>query len=61
MFVPAHEIPMRPKQVLSIAFDLLAGIALIGLKAHVVKWLFWIALIAGLALFAIRLSGAASR
>ncbi len=60
VFVPAHEYPMRPEQVLSITFDLLVVIVLIGLKAHVVRWLFWIALIAGLALFAIRLSSDAS-
>ncbi len=60
VFVPAHEYPMRLEQVLSITFDLLALIVLIGLKAHVVNWAFWIALIAGLALFAIRLSSDAS-
>ena len=58
--VPAHEYPMRPEQVLSITLDLLAVIGLIGMRAHVVKWLFWVALLAGLSLFAIRLNGDAS-
>jgi hypothetical protein len=59
-FTPAHEYPMRSVQVMEIALDLLAVVGLIGLKANVPKPLFWVALIAGLALFAIRLNGDAS-
>ncbi len=45
---------------MEIAFDILAVVGLIGLKAQIPKPLFWIALLAGLALFAIRLTGDAS-
>ena len=52
-FTPAHEYPMRPEQALSIGLDLLALLCLIGLRTRVPKALFWIAIVAGLALFAI--------
>jgi len=44
---------MRPEQALSIGLDLLALLCLIGLRTRVPKALFWIAIVAGLALFAI--------
>jgi len=47
---------MRPEQALSIGLDLLALLCLIGLRTRVPKALFWIAIVAGLALFAIRFS-----
>lgn len=58
----ASEYPMRLEQVLTMIFDfgLMAG--LIGLKSRApkLKVLFWIALGAGIGLFAIRLNGDAS-
>lgn len=69
-FTTANEYPSRTLQVMTMALDLMAVIALIGLKVQIVKkmppdepkWitgevLFWIALIAGVGLFAIRLNG----
>ena len=62
VLTPAHEYPMRSEQVLTIGLDLLALIGLVGLKVQLEKGkiLFWIALIAGVGLFAIRLTGDAS-
>ena len=57
---PAHEYPGRTATYLDIAVDLLVIVGLIGIRAAVPKALFWIALIAGIGLFAIRLNGAAS-
>ena len=59
-FTVAHEYPMRTEQVVTMAIDGLAIAALIGLRASLPKWLFGIALLCGLALFAIRLNGDAS-
>jgi uncharacterized protein YndB with AHSA1/START domain len=72
-FTTANEYPSRTLQVMTMALDLIGLIALIGLKVEIgkkipsneAKWmagevLFWIALIAGLGLFAIRLNGDAS-
>jgi hypothetical protein len=69
-FIPAHEYPMRPAQVMTMAFDLMCIVGLIGLKIWLFQGrqpkgavgtmsslLFGIALLAGLGLFAIRLSG----
>jgi heme/copper-type cytochrome/quinol oxidase subunit 4 len=60
VFTPAHEFSMRTEQVMQIAFDILAVVGLIALRAQIPKALFWIALIVGLALFAIRLSSGPS-
>jgi hypothetical protein len=60
VFTTAHEYPMRPEQVVSISLDLLAVIGLISIRASIPKPLFWLALIAGVALFAIRLHSDAS-
>jgi len=54
---PAHEMPMRAEQMLAIGLDALALVGLIGLRKQVVPALFWIALVAGLGLFAIRATG----
>lgn len=59
-FTVAHEYPMRAEQVMTIAFDVIGVAALIGLRKHIVPWLFWPALIAGLALFGIRLTSDAA-
>ena len=58
-FTPAHEYPMRDEQLLTMGIDLLLIVGLIGLKRRIAKGavLFWIALIAGIGLFAIRLTG----
>ncbi|WP_342362986.1 hypothetical protein [Terrarubrum flagellatum] len=68
-FVPAHEYPRPPSRWLDIGLDALLLVGLIGLRATSPAFregddrrglgniLFWIALVAGLGLFAIRLSG----
>jgi hypothetical protein len=70
---PAHEYPSRTLQVVTMAFDLLAVVGLIGLRVQTARSypaddavrtmaaaLFWIALAAGIGLFAIRLSSDAA-
>jgi hypothetical protein len=72
-FKPGYEWPMRFEQIITIAFDLLCLGSLIGLKIQISRampssqstWtkgnvLFWIALVAGLGVLAIRLHGDAS-
>jgi len=72
-FKPGYEWPMRFEQVITIVFDLLCLGSLIGLKIQISRamrssqstWtkgnvLFWIALVAGLGVLAIRLHGDAS-
>jgi hypothetical protein len=56
VFIPAHEYLMSTALYLGMAVDLLAIVGLVGIRAAVPKALFWIALIAGLGLFAIRLA-----
>ena len=53
----AHEYPMRTEQVLTMSLNLLGVIGLFGVRATLPKGLFWCALIAGIGLFAIRLTG----
>lgn len=62
LLVPASEYPVRAVQVLTMVFDLGLLAGLIGMKARApkLKVLFWIALAAGIGLFAIRLNGDAS-
>lgn len=62
LLVPASEYPARAVQVLTMVFDLGLLAGLIGMKARApkLKILFWIALAAGIGLFAIRLNGDAS-
>jgi Na+/citrate or Na+/malate symporter len=59
LVVPSHEYPMRDAQVLDIALDVLAVVALLGMKRRVptaeMQILFWIALAAAIGSFAIRL------
>ena len=59
-FTTAHEYPMRSAQILSISLDLLAVIGLIGTRRYIPTPMFWIALVAGLALFAIRFTSDAA-
>ena len=56
VLTPAREFPMRSEQIMTISFDVLMLIGLIGLKRTVPAPLFWIALVAGIGLFALRLS-----
>jgi hypothetical protein len=56
VLTPAHEFPLRTEQVLTMTFDGFMLVGLCGLKASMPKPLFWIALVAGIGLFALRLS-----
>jgi hypothetical protein len=60
--MPAHVYPMRTEQVLTMALDLAVILGLFALKPRLamLRALFWIALAAGIGLFAIRLNGDAS-
>src|SRR5450756_1196289 len=55
VLTPAHEFPMRSEQVMTMTFDFFMVAGLFGLKASMPKLLFWIALFAGIGLFALRL------
>jgi hypothetical protein len=57
VLTPAHEFPMRTEQVTTMTIDALMLAGLIGLKGGAMpKALFWVALVAGIGLFALRLS-----
>jgi len=56
----AHEYPGATATYIEIAVDVLVIVGLILIRAGIPKALFWIALIAGAGLFAIRLNGTAS-
>ena len=56
VLTPAHEFPMRTEQVMTMTFDFFMLVGLFALRAPMPKPLFWIALIAGIGLFALRLS-----
>jgi hypothetical protein len=71
--LPAHEYPLRPAQLMSMAFDLMALAGLIGCwisasrgrsatrrNGAMSALVFWVALAAGLGLWVIRMSGDAS-
>ena len=60
VLTPAHEYPGRFSTYLDIGVDILVIVGLIGIRAKVPKALFWVALIAGVGLFAIRLNSDAS-
>ena len=60
VLTPAHEYPGRFSTYLEIAVDVLVIAGLIGIRAKIPIPLFWVALIAGLAMFAIRLNSDAS-
>ena len=61
-FFPATEYPMRSMQVLTMALDAMMITGLTAMKSRVPKLqtLFWVALLAGIGLFLIRLNGDAS-
>ena len=56
LLTPAHELPLRTEQVLTMTLDALMLAGLIGLKRSMPKPLSWIALVADIGLFALRLS-----
>jgi len=56
----AHEYPMRAEQVMTMTFNLGMLVGLIGLRRSMPKPLFWIALVAGVGLFALRLTSDAA-
>ena len=56
LLTPAHEFPLRGEQVMTMTFDFLMLAGLFGLGRAMPAPLSWIALTAGLGLFALRLS-----
>ncbi len=54
VFIPAHEYPMRPEQVLTMVIEAALIAGLLALRKELPLWLFIIALICGVGLFAIR-------
>jgi hypothetical protein len=56
VLTPAHEFPMRSEQVMTMTFDALMLFGLFAFKRAMPAPLFWIALVAGVGLFALRLS-----
>jgi hypothetical protein len=60
VLTPAHEYPGRPVTYVEIALDILVVVGLIAIKAQLPKPLFWVALVAGVGMLAIRLNGDAS-
>jgi len=56
LLTPAHEYPMRTEQVLTMTFDAMMLAGLIGLRQAMPKLMFSIALVAGIGLFALRLT-----
>lgn len=60
LLTPAHEYPGRFATYLDVTVDALMIVGLIAGRTNVPKALFWIALIAGVVLFAIRLNSPAS-
>lgn len=57
VLTPAHEYQMRSDQMLTMALDFLGLLGVIGLRASIPQPLFWIALVAGTGLLALRLNG----
>ncbi|MGD9768641.1 MAG: hypothetical protein AB7U62_13445 [Pseudolabrys sp.] len=60
LFVPAHEYPSRHAMILDMVVDGAVILGLIGQRTKGPTALFWIAVIAGIGLFAIRLTSTAS-
>jgi hypothetical protein len=54
MLVPAHEYMSKPELIMSFVFDAGILLGLIGTRSRLPPWLFWLALVCGLGLFAIR-------
>ena len=60
LVVPAHESPLLPELILTIAFDLAMVVGLVALRRRIATPIFWTALVAGAGLFAIRMTSEAS-
>ena len=60
MLIPAHEYPGARRPILGIAVDVLVIAGLVGVRTGIPKALFWIALVAGVGLLAIRLNSTAA-
>ena len=60
VLVTAHEYPMRAEQVMTMLIDLGLLAGLIVMRSRMSKTLFWVGLVAGIGVFAIRLNGDAS-
>ena len=60
LLTPAHEYAMRSEQVMTMTFNALMLAGLFGLKRSMPQPLFWIALVAGLGVFALRLTSDAA-
>jgi len=56
LLTPAHEFPLRTEQVMTMLFDLGMFLGLFGFRRTMPPPLFWVALVAGIGLFALRLS-----
>ena len=56
LLTPARDFPMRTEQVMTMLFDLGMVLGLIGFRRAMPQPLFWVALVAGIGLFALRLS-----
>jgi hypothetical protein len=56
LLTPAHEFPMRTEQVMTMVFDFGMLLSLVSLRRAIPAPLFWVALAAGIGLFALRLS-----
>ena len=56
LLTPAHEFPLRTEQVMTMTFDFFTTIGLFAFKRAMPQPLFWAALVAGIGLFALRLS-----
>jgi hypothetical protein len=56
----AHEYPGRTATIMEMVIDAALIVGLFGLRARMPTWLFWVALICGIGLFAIRLNSDAS-
>jgi len=60
MLLTAHQYPSRTEQVMTMVLDALCVVGLVGTRANGPRVLFWLAVAAGIAMFAIRLTGDAS-
>lgn len=60
LLTPAHEYPPRSIQIFEMAFDALMIVGMFGVRTKLPVWLFWLAIIAGVGLFAIRMTSDAS-
>jgi hypothetical protein len=58
--VPAHESPLMPELILTIAFDAAMVVGLVAMRARLAAPIFWTALVAGVGLFVIRMTSEAS-